>query len=164
MAAFNKVILIGNLRADPELKQTQNGVSVTSFSLAVSRRKVKDQEPQTDFINIVAWRSTAEFICKYFQKGKAILVVGSLQTRSWEDQNGQKRYVTEVVADEAQFVEKKSDGATSVNGSNLQNNSDSSQPYQGYTQGTNSSNSPYSEQGNGAGFVEMTPDEDLPWF
>lgn len=147
MATFNKVILIGNLCADPELKQTQNGVSVTSFSLAVSRRKVKDKEPQTDFINIVAWRSTAEFICKYFQKGKAILVVGSLQTRTWEDQNGQKRYVTEVVADEAQFVEKKSESAT----------------MQSPSPTANSSNSPYSEQGNGIAFEEMSSDEDLPF-
>lgn len=145
MAAFNKVILIGNLCADPELKTTPNGVSVTSFSIAVGRRKVKDQEPQTDFINIVAWRGTAEFICKYFQKGKAILVVGSLQTRSWEDQNGQKRYVTEVVAEEAQFVEKKSESA------GMQSPSPS----------TNSSNSPYSSQTTE--FEEMTGDDDLPF-
>ena len=145
MAAFNKVILIGNLTSDLELKQTQNGISVTSFSIAVGRRKVKDQEPQTDFINCVAWRSTAEFICKYFQKGKSILIVGSLQTRTWEDQNGQKRYVTEVVADEAQFVEKKSESAG----------------MQSPSQSANSSNSPYSVQS--VGFEEMTSDEDLPF-
>ena len=109
MAAFNKVILIGNLCADPELKSTSNGVKVTSFNLAVSRNKSsKDSTPQTDFISVVAWRNTAEFITKYLQKGKSILIVGSLQTRNWIDQHGQKRYVTEVVADEAQFVEKKS--------------------------------------------------------
>ena len=164
MAAFNKVILIGNLCADPELKQTQNGVSVTSFSLAVGRRKVKDQEPQTDFITVVAWRSTAEFICKYFQKGKSILVVGSLQTRTWEDQNGQKRYATEVVAEEAQFVEKKSDGASPVESSRMQSNGTSAVPNQGHTQSTNSSNSPYSVQGNSVAFEEMSSDEDLPWF
>lgn len=145
MASFNKVILIGNLCADPELKTTPNGVSVTSFSIAVGRRKVKDQEPQTDFINIVAWRGTAEFICKYFQKGKSILIVGSLQSRSWTDQNGQKRYVTEVVADEAQFVEKKSEG----------------EPKQSPTQNANSSNSPYSSQATV--FEEMTGDDDLPF-
>ena len=92
MASFNKVILIGNLTADPELKQTQNGISVTSFSIAVSRRfssKNTENAQQADFINIVAWRNTAEFITKYFQKGKSILVVGSLQTRNWTDQNGQ---------------------------------------------------------------------------
>ena len=145
MAAFNKVILIGNLCADPELKQTQNGISVTSFSLAVSRRKVKDQEPQTDFITVVAWRNTAEFISKYFQKGKAILIVGSLQTRNWEDQNGQKRYATEVVADEAQFIEKKGE----------------SEPKQSPSQNANSQNSPYSSQP--VAFEEMTGDDDLPF-
>ena len=147
MAAFNKAILIGNLCADPELKTTQNGVSVTSFSIAVGRRKVKDQEPQTDFINIVAWRNTAEFICKYFQKGKAILIVGAIQTRTWEDQNGQKRYATEVVAEEAQFVEKKSESAGTQSPSPT----------------TNSSNMPYSVQGNSVAFEEMSDDSDLPF-
>ena len=161
MAAFNKVILIGNLCVDPELKQTPNGVSVTSFSLAVGRRKVKDQEPQTDFINCVAWRNTAKFICKYFQKGKAILVVGSLQTRSWEDQNGQKRYATEVVAEEAQFVEKKSESASPVNASESHSNASPPTPYQGYSQEANSQNSPYSSQA--VQFEEMTGDDDLPF-
>ena len=162
MASFNKVILIGNLCADPELKTTQNGISVTSFSLAVGRRKVaKDQEPQTDFITVVAWRNTAEFICKYFQKGKAILIVGSLQTRTWEDQNGNKRYATEVVAEEAQFVEKKGDAASPVNSSNSPSNSTSPLPYQGYAQEANSQNSPYSSQT--VGYEEMTSDEDLPF-
>lgn len=164
MAAFNKVILIGNLCADPELKNTPNGVSVTSFSLAVGRRKAaKDQEPQTDFITVVAWRNTAEFICKYFQKGKAILIVGSLQTRTWEDQNGNKRYATEVVAEEAQFVEKKGDGASPVNGSNSPSNGTSAQTYQGYTESGNSSSKPYSSQAIGAEFEEMSSDEDLPF-
>jgi single-strand DNA-binding protein len=161
MASFNKVILIGNLCADPELKTTPNGVSVTSFSLAVGRRKVKDQEPQTDFINIVAWRNTAEFICNYFQKGKAILIVGTLQTRTWNDQNGQKRYVTEVVAEEAQFVEKKSDSTSPVEASRMPSNSTPSVPYQAPTQTVNSSNSPYSSQATV--FEEMTGDDDLPF-
>ena len=143
MAAFNKVILIGNLCADPELKTTQNGISVTSFSLAVGRRKVKDQEPQTDFITVVAWRNTAEFICKYFQKGKPILIVGSLQSRSWTDNNGNKRYATEVVADEAQFV----------------SNGTSNEPKQSHPQSTNSSNSPYSEPS--VVFEEVTADDIL---
>lgn len=161
MAAFNKVILIGNLCADPELKTTQNGVSVTSFSIAVGRRKVKDQEPQTDFITVVAWRNTAEFICKYFQKGKAILVVGSLQTRNWTDNEGNKRYATEVVAEEAQFVEKKNDSTSPVNAQNSPSNGTSSIPYQVPTQTANSSNSPYSV--DSVGFEEMTSDEDLPF-
>lgn len=109
MASLNKVILIGNLVADPELKKTPSGVSVTSFRIAVGRRFTKDEAQQADFIDIVAWRNTAEFITKYFNKGKSILVCGSIQTRSWTDQNGQKRYSVEVVADEASFVERKSD-------------------------------------------------------
>ena len=112
MASFNKVILIGNLTAAPELKKTPNGVSVASFSIAVNRRFTKqDGQQQTDFINIVAWRQTAEFVTRYFNKGKPISICGQLQTRSWTDQNGQKRYTTEVVADEAAFVENKGTSA-----------------------------------------------------
>ena len=110
MASLNKVILIGHLTADPELKQTASGVNVTSFSIGVTRRFTKQgEQPQSDFINIVAWRQLAEFITKYFRKGSAICICGSIQTRSWTDQNNVKRYATEVVADEATFVEKKSD-------------------------------------------------------
>ncbi len=144
MASFNKVILIGNLTADPELKQTQNGISVTSFSIAVSRRfssKNAENAQQADFINVVAWRNTAEFITKYFQKGKSILIVGSLQTRNWTDQNGQKRYVTEVVAEEAQFVEKKGEGA-SVAGATP---------------------APYGASPKDVAFEEMSTDDDLPF-
>lgn len=104
MASFNKVILMGRLTANPELKQTQSGVAVTSFNIAVDR-KVKDSP--CDFFTINAWRQTAEFICKYFKKGQAILICGELQTRSWTDSNGQKRTVTEVVASEATFCEAK---------------------------------------------------------
>ena len=106
MASFNKVILIGNMTADPELKQTTGGVSVCSFSIAVNRRFTKaDQGQQTvDFINIVTWRQQAEFVSRYFKKGNPILVCGQLQTRSWNDNQGQKRYTTEVVADEVSFV------------------------------------------------------------
>jgi single-strand DNA-binding protein len=103
MASFNKVILMGRLCADPELKQTQSGVAATSFTIAVDRRVNK----QCDFITVVAWRQTAEFICRYFKKGQAILVCGELQTRSWTDNNGNKRSATEVVAAEATFCEAK---------------------------------------------------------
>ena len=102
--AFNKVILMGRTTEQPELKQTQGGASVTSFSLAVDRRFNKSEEKQCDFITIVAWKQTAEFICKYFGKGQAMLVCGSLQTRTWTDNGGNKRYATEVVADEVSFV------------------------------------------------------------
>jgi single-strand DNA-binding protein len=106
MASFNKVILIGNMTADPELKQTTNGTSVCSFSIAVNRRFAKAEQGQqnVDFINVVTWRQSAEFVCRYFKKGNPILVCGQLQTRAWTDNQGQKRYATEVVADEVTFV------------------------------------------------------------
>lgn len=107
---LNKVILTGRLTATPELKTTTGGNSVTSFSIAVQRQfKSADGNYQTDFINIVAWRNTAEFITRYFEKGQLIAIVGSIQTRSYEDKSGQKRTAFEVVAEEAQFVESKKD-------------------------------------------------------
>lgn len=113
--SFNKVILIGNLTADPELKQTASGISACTFSIAVNR-KYKDESGNNacDFINIVTWRKTAEFVNQYFKKGKPILVCGQLQTRNYTDSNGQKRYVTEVVADEVSFVGS-SENATAKN-------------------------------------------------
>lgn len=115
MASFNKVILIGNMVADPELKKTQSGTSVCSFKIAVGRRIKSDGQPEADFIDIVAWRGTAEFVCRYFRKGNPILVCGQLQVRPWTDQNGQKRYTTEVVADECTFVESKKNNAQTDN-------------------------------------------------
>jgi single-strand DNA-binding protein len=104
MASFNKVILIGNMTADPELKQTSSGISVCSFSIAVNRKFSKDSDQTCDFITVQTWRQTAEFVSKYFKKGKPILVCGQLQTRTWTDNQGNKRYATEVVADEVSFV------------------------------------------------------------
>lgn len=104
MASFNKVILIGNLTAIPELKQTQSGISVCSFSLAVNRSKSKDGDQVCDFFTIQCWRQQAEFVSRYFTKGSPILVCGKLQTRSWTDNQGNKRTATEVVADEVAFV------------------------------------------------------------
>ena len=109
MASFNKVILVGNMVADPELKTTPSGVNVCSFRIAVGRRFIKPGEPQqTDFIDIVAWRTQAEFVSKYFVKGKPILVCGAIQSRNWQDKDGNKRYTVEVIADEITFVERKS--------------------------------------------------------
>ena len=106
---LNKVILAGRITADPELKQTPSGVSLVTFSLAVNRRfgsrDGQNQQPEADFFRITAWRNTAEFIAKYFRKGSAICICGSIQNRSWTDQNGQKRYVTDIIAEEANFVE-----------------------------------------------------------
>lgn len=98
---------MGRLVADPELRQTPNGVSVISFRIAVDRNFSKDRERQADFIDIVAWRSTAEFVSKYFTKGKMIIVEGSIQTRSYEDKNGNKRTAVEVVAENVMFGESK---------------------------------------------------------
>lgn len=140
MSGFNKVILIGNLVADPELKQTANGIPVTSFRIAVNRKYSKEAQ-QTDFIDIVAWRSLAEFITRYFSKGKPILICGSLQTRTWVDRDNNKRYSTEVVADEASFVGRKND-------------SDS------YSQPDTPN---YSNTRVDSAFEELTTDDDLPF-
>jgi single-strand DNA-binding protein len=113
MANFNlnQVILGGRLTADPELKSTPSGISVTSFTVAVNRRfgGKEGEQPQADFFNVTAWRATAEFITKYFRKASSICIMGSIQTRTWIDQNGQKRFATEIVADEAYFVDAKSE-------------------------------------------------------
>ena len=105
---LNKVILIGRFTRDPELRATPQGTSTCSFSLAVDRNyQSAGGERQADFINCVAWRQTAEFISKYFQKGNMICVEGSIQTRSWKDNEGNNRYATEVVVDRSYFVESK---------------------------------------------------------
>ena len=109
---FNKAILIGRLTADPELKTTTNGTAVTTFTLAVNRSFVgQNGERQADFIDIVAWRATAEFVTKYFKKGQMMALQGSLQTRTYEDKQGNKRKVTEVVADNVHFCTPKSTGS-----------------------------------------------------
>ncbi len=107
---LNKVILAGRVVADPELKQTQSGANVVSIRIAVNRsyRSRDNQQNEADFFNVTAWQSTAEFIAKYFRKGSAICVCGRIQNRSWTDQNGQKRYATDIIAEEANFVENRS--------------------------------------------------------
>ena len=113
---FNLVVLTGRLTADPELKTTQSGISVTSFSVAVNRPYRTGEEQQTDFINVVAWRKTAEFIAKYFKKGNMIGIEGSIQNRKYTDKNGNNRTAFEVVVNNAQFVESKRDSAASQGG------------------------------------------------
>ena len=105
---MNKVILMGRLTRDPEVRYTQtNNTLVASFSLAVNRRFARPgEERQADFINIVAWNKTGEFCSKYFKKGQQVSIIGRIQTRTWDDDNGQKHYVTEVIAEEAYFVRK----------------------------------------------------------
>ena len=105
---LNKAILMGRLVADPELRRTPNNNSVTSFTLAVNRSFVRQgEQPQTDFIDVVAWGKTAEFVSRYFVKGQQVAVAGRIQTRNWEDRNGNKRKSTEVVAEEVHFAEPK---------------------------------------------------------
>ena len=113
MASLNIVILMGNLCADPELKQTPSGVSVCTFRLGVAR-KYKDTDGKTvsDFITVVAWRQTAEFVCKYFKKGASMVVEGSISTRQYTDQQGGKHTVYEVVADQVHFGTVKAGGAS----------------------------------------------------
>ena len=106
--SINKAVIVGNLVRDPEMRTTPNGVSVTNFTVAANRRcKSQDGQQQANFIDCVAWRRKAEFIAKYFTKGSKIGIVGTIQTRAYDDQNGNKRYVTEVVVDEAEFVTSK---------------------------------------------------------
>lgn len=107
---LNKVILGGRLSAEPELKTTQSGISVVTFSVAVNRKVRQGNNQETDFFNVTAWRQTAEFVSRYFHKGSSICIVGTLQNSSWQDQNGQKHYRTDIVADEVMFVDSKSDG------------------------------------------------------
>lgn len=140
MASFNKVILVGNMTADPELKQTTSGICVCTFSIAVNRKMAKNGE--ADFITIQTWRQQAEFVSKYFKKGQAILVCGQLQTRTWTDNNGNKRYATEVVADEVSFVGNKESSQEEKNHSDYIPNA--------YTQ-------------NSQNFEEIPQDETLPF-
>lgn len=113
---FNKVIIGGRLTADPELKTTPSGIPVVSFTVAVNRRygTSENGESTADFFNVTAWRQTAEFVSKYFRKASSICIVGSLQTRNWTDQQGNKRYSVEIVADEANFVDKRDEAPEAV--------------------------------------------------
>lgn len=107
---LNRVILMGRLVADPELKTTPSGISVTSFRIAVERSYAKaGEERQADFINIVCWRNMAEFVCKYFSKGSLIALEGQLQGRTYQDKDGSNRYVVEVVADNVSFTGEKTE-------------------------------------------------------
>lgn len=108
---MNKVILIGNLTRDPELSQTNSGISVCRISIAVSRRYASpDGSRETDFFNVTAWRAIAENCAKYLKKGSKIAVVGSIQNRSYEAQDGSKRFTTDIMADEIEFLSTKNEG------------------------------------------------------
>ena len=150
---LNKVVLCGRLTADPELKQTQNGVAFVNFTLAVNRRfqsRTNDaaNAQQADFISLLAWRQTAEFISKYFKKGSALCVTGSIQTRSWQDQQGQRRYATEVVVDEAMFVDSRNESGSA-----------------GYTPDAYAASAPAfsTPVAEAPNFEELKADDDLPF-
>ena len=166
---FNKAILIGRLTADPELKQTQSGISVCSFSIAVDRRfSGRDSERKTDFINITSWRQQAEFVCRYFHKGDVIGVEGSIQTRNYEDKNGNKRTATEIVTDNVFFTGARSSNAGSGNGGSYSNNSYGNNSYGNNSYGDNSYAAPAPAQpaytsGAASDFEEVESDNDLPF-
>ncbi len=111
---LNKVIIVGRLTAPPELKSTSNGIYVTQITVAVNRIPSADGKVTADFINVIAWRQTAEFISKYFRKGSSICVIGAIQTRTWKDKNGNNRYSTEVLAEEVRFVDSKGEISNAV--------------------------------------------------
>ena len=129
---------MGRLVRDVEQRTTQSGLSTCSFTVAVDRKyKGADGQKQTDFINCVAWRQTAEFICKYFSKGNRILLNGSIQTRTWDDQDGKKHYATEVLVEDVEFCESKRNASTDE---------------AGYNDGTNDSYIPLDEDDEGVPF------------
>lgn len=112
---MNKVILMGRLTKDPEVRYTQTtNTMVTSFTLAVNRRFVKEGQQQADFINVVAWNKTAEFVSKYFKKGQQVSVIGRIETRNYDDKDGKKVYVTEVIAEEVYFADSKREEGTAT--------------------------------------------------
>jgi single-strand DNA-binding protein len=154
---LNVAVLMGRLVADPELRQTTSGISVTSFTLAVDRSYVKaGTERQTDFIDIVAWRNTAEFVCKYFRKGQLAAVQGAIQTRTYTDKEGNKRKAFEIVADNVHFAEPKRDG-TSGGSHPAAKPENHTQPVQ------NEQPAPAYSSGNTDDFEEIPSDDDLPF-
>nr|DAF67071.1 MAG TPA: Single strand binding protein [Caudoviricetes sp.] len=111
---MNRVVLVGRLTKDPVLRKTANGVSVTSFTLACTRRFKQEGQPDADFINTVTWNKTADIVSQYTHKGSLVGVEGRIQTRSYDDKDGKRVYVTEVVADSVQFLESKSAAASNA--------------------------------------------------
>lgn len=158
---MNIVSLIGRLTADPELRTTQSGISMTRFTLAVDRPYTKaGEEKQADFITIVAWRQTAEFVCKYFGKGRRMALNGSIRTGSYTDKDGNKRYTTEVFADNVEFCDSKNSSGPSDGGYNSYSNNNSNRQ--------NSSRQDYSARdtyrsGSDDDFTDIPSNDDLPF-
>ena len=173
---MNNVSLIGRLTADPELKHTQSGLAYTRFSIAVDRQFVRQgEERQADFINIVCWNKTAEFVCKYFNKGRRIALNGRIQTGSYTDRDGNKRYTTDVVADNVEFCDSKPESSGGNGGyNNYQNNNYQNNNYQqnGYQQGGYQPQPPRQEppvsmntysNGDAGDYIATPSDDDLPF-
>ncbi|MDD6644859.1 MAG: single-stranded DNA-binding protein [Oscillospiraceae bacterium] len=157
---LNRVILMGRITADLELKRTASGISVTSFTVAVDRNYVKQGEQrQTDFINVVCWRQQAEFVCRYFGKGSMIAVEGQLQTRTYQAKDGTNRYVTEVVADNISFTGERRDQSNS--GYNSYAPANNQQPV--YQQAPVQEQQTSYSNGANSDFEEMPMDDDLPF-
>jgi len=169
---LNLVVLMGRLTADPELRTTPNGISVCRFTLAVDRNYAKPgTERQADFINCVAWRQTAEFVSRYFVKGQLVAVNGSIQTGSYTDNNGNKRYTTDVVVDNVNFTGDRRDGGGSRQGSSYSGNSyqpnNNSNGYGGNEYNSaprqDSAPAPTYSGGSSSDFEGMPFDDDLPF-
>ncbi len=161
---LNRTILMGRLVADPELKTTASGISVTSFTIAVDRNFVKSgEERKADFIGIVCWRQTAEFVCRYFSKGSLIAVEGQLQSRTYQAKDGTNRYVLEVVADNVSFTGERRDANNNYNNNNYNNSYN--QSYSGAPAASNTDNQPAPsyQSGSNSDFQEMPLDDDLPF-
>ena len=155
---LNVAAIMGRLVADPELRHTPNDIAVTTFTLAVDRSYSRaGTERQTDFIDVVAWRQTAEFVCKYFSKGRMMAVTGSIQTRNYEDKQGNKRKAFEIVANDVSFADSKRDSSGSAPGSYdsapavQQRPAAYSEPAPAYSSGSNEE------------FEEILGDDDLPF-
>jgi len=158
---FNKVILGGRLTADPELKTTPSGISVCSFCVAVNRDyKGPDGKYQADFINVTAWRGTAEFVSRYFRKASSICVIGSIQTRTWVDQAGQKRFGVDIVAEEARFVDALKDAPEALR---LEQEEDVGDEIPGDGQKAKAPPRAFSTPGARKEFDKLGDEEDLPF-
>lgn len=149
---LNVAVIMGRLVADPELRHTPNDIAVTTFTLAVDRGYVKaGAEKQTDFIDVVAWRNTAEFVCKYFQKGRMMAVHGSIQTRTYTDKEGNKRKAFEIVATDVNFADSKRDSSSGNDFAPQPSTLAFSEPASAYSSGSNED------------FEEIQGDDDLPF-
>lgn len=171
---LNVAVIMGRLVADPELRHTPNDVAVTSFTLAVDRSYVKSgTERQTDFIDVVAWRGTADFVCRYFRKGQMMAVHGSIQTRTYNDKDGNKRKAFEIVADDVNFADSKRNEGAAPYGGNSYGGSSYGNSYNNYggnsAAGHEMQRPAYSEpaptysSGNSGDFEEIIGDDDLPF-